>query len=319
VIAIEIQIRIHRGPVFQAQSGPGKHDKILPPIIPVTLLPSGTPPRYRKIPMIRTCPKSLFTLLLLCLCLWIPAAGAAPDAGILTAAGDTQGPPPKEVDAYIASAKAAVAIRDWPEVLIITTRGLAWYPDNEELLCQQGYSYRKMGHYQRSVDAISHGIQLDPKPVRYANRGYGYLALGNSTAALADAQEGIRLDASYTTSYGVGALALHGLGRDDEALAAIDTAIGMDPQSAHSWHVKGIILAARTDCAGARAALEESLALDSDYSLPWPGFPSASEDLAALDTTCAPAPGFPSPEKSPAGWAAFVSVVTIVAWAGMRR
>lgn len=269
--------------------------------------------------MTRSCPIYLLALLLLCSCLWIPAAGAAPDAGLFSAAGDTQGPPPKEVDAYIASAQAAVAIRDWPEVLIITTRGLAWYPDNADLLCLQGYSYRKMGHYQKSVDAISKGILADPKPVRYANRGYGFLALGNSTAALANAQEGIRLDASYTTSYGVGALALHGLGRDDGALAMIDTAIGMDPQSAHYWHVKGIVLAARGDCAGARAALEESLALDPDYSLPWPGFPSTQESRDGLSATCPPAPDGKSPAQSPAGLAAFVAVVVIVAWAGMRR
>jgi tetratricopeptide (TPR) repeat protein len=280
---------------------------------------SGTPTGYRKIPMTRSSPVYLFALLLLCFCLCITAANAAPEAGLLTAAGDTQGPPPKEVDAYVASAQAAVAIRDWPEVLIITTRGLAWYPDNADLHCLQGYSYRKMGQYQKSVDAISRGILIDPKPVRFGNRGYGYLALGNSTAALADAQEGIRLDASSTTSYGVGALALHGLGRDEEALAMIDTAIGMDPQSAHSRHVKGIILTARGDCAGARAALEESLALDPDYSLPWPGFPSTQESRDALPATCPPAQDGQSPAQSPVGWAAFVAVVAIVAWAGMRR
>ena len=39
--------------------------------------------------------------------------------------------------------------------------------------------HRKMGQYAQSIDAVSKGILLDPKPVRYANRGYGYLALGN--------------------------------------------------------------------------------------------------------------------------------------------
>ena len=67
--------------------------------------------------------------------------------------------------------------------------------------------------------SVSQGILLDPKPVRYANRGYGYLALGNNTAALADAETGISLNAHYTTTYGVKALALQGMGRNPEALA----------------------------------------------------------------------------------------------------
>ena len=268
--------------------------------------------------MTRSCLAYLFTLFVLLL-LCLPAAGAAPEAGLLSAAGDTQGTPPREATAYISDAEAAVAIRNWPDVLTITTRGLAWYPDNADLLCLQGYSYRKMGYYQKSVDAISKGILADSKPVWYANRGYGYLALKNYSAALADAESGIAVDSGYTTNHGVKALALLGMGRDDEALAAIDTAIGMDSQSAHLWQVKGIILAARGDCAGARAALEESLALDPDYSLPWPGFKSASEDLAVLDSTCTPASGLPSPTKSALGWSAAAVALGAVIALGMRK
>ena len=256
-------------------------------------------------------------LLLLLLCL--PTAGAAPDAGLLSAAGDTQGPPPKEVDAYIASAQAAVAIRNWPDVLTITTRGLAWYPDNADLLCMQGYSYRKMGHYQKSVAAISKGILADSKPVRYANRGYGYLALKNYSAALADAEAGIAADSGYTTNHGIKALALLGMGKNADALAAIETAINQSPDNAHYRHVQGRILASSGDCAGAAAALEKSVDIDPDYSLPWPGFKSASEDLAVLDTTCTPASGLPSPTKSALGWSAAAVALGAVIALGMRK
>ncbi|HII97871.1 MAG TPA: tetratricopeptide repeat protein [Methanoregula sp.] len=261
----------------------------------------------------------LVMLLLLLLLLCLPAAGAAPEAGLLSAAGDTQGPPPREATAYISDAEAAVAIRNWPDVLTITTRGLAWYPDNADLLCMQGYSYRKMGHYQKSVDAISKGILADPKPVRYANRGYGYLALKNYSAALADAESGIAADSGYTTNHGVKALALQGMGRNTEALAAIDTALLQSPDSAHYWHVKGRILAAGGDCPGAAVAFEKSQTLDPDYSLPYPGFGSARENLDALDTTCRPATGLPSPTKSALGWsAAALSLGAVIAF-GMRK
>jgi tetratricopeptide (TPR) repeat protein len=161
-----------------------------------------------------------------------------------------------------------------------------------------------MGQYAKSVAVVSKGILLDPKPVRYANRGYGFLALGNYSAALADAETGISLNAAYPTTYGVKALALKGMGKTTEALAAVDQALALDPESAHYWHVKGVLLAAGGNCTGAREALERSLALDPDYTLPYPGFPSARENHDALNTTCTPATQVPAdtpPTKSPAG------------------
>ncbi len=262
----------------------------------------------------------LLIILLALACVSLSGAAAETvSAGYSSGPGTPNDPPPKEADAYIANAQAAVEVRDWPVVLTITTRGLAWYPNDADLLCLQGYSYRKMGQYQKSVDVISKGILLDPEPVRYANRGYGYLALKNRSAALADAESGISADSGYTANHGIKALALLGMGKNTDALAAIETAVNQSPDNAHYWHVKGRILAASGDCAGAAAALEKSMDIDPDYSLPWPGFSSASEDLAVLDTTCTPASGLPSPTKSPLGWsAAAVSLGAVIAL-GMRK
>jgi tetratricopeptide (TPR) repeat protein len=254
--------------------------------------------------MTRSYPAYLFLLFLLLL-ICLQAAGADPKAALLTAAGDTQGPPPEEARAYIASAQTAGAIRNWPDALSITTRGLAWYPDNADLLCLQGYSYRKMGQYQKSVDAISNGILIDPRAVRYANRGYGYLALKNYSAALADAESGIAADSGYTTNHGIKALALLGMGRNADARDAIDAALAQSPDSAHYWHIHGLVLAESGDCAGARAALQKSLDLDPDYSLPWPGFASAQQSLEVLDSTCASVPSSDPATATPtAAWIA---------------
>ena len=35
------------------------------------------------------------------------------------------------------------------------------------------------------------------------------------------------------------------------ALAAIEQALALDPESAHYWHVKGVLLAAGGNCTGA--------------------------------------------------------------------
>ena len=116
-------------------------------------------------------PARLFTVIFFSLCLLIAAAAAAPAAaGISSAAADTSGTPPQDAAAYITEAKEAVADSNWTLAITVTTRGLAWYPDNPDLLCLQGYTYRKMGQYQKSVEIVSKAIPLDPKAVRYANR-----------------------------------------------------------------------------------------------------------------------------------------------------
>ena len=225
---------------------------------------------------------------------------------------------------YISEAKATVAERNWTCALLIATRGIAWYPDNADILCLQGYSYWKMGQYEKSVDIVSKGILLDPKPVRYANRGYGYLALGNYPAAFADAETGIALNANYKTNYCVKALALKGMNRNNDALAAIDKALALEPENAHYWHVKGNLLAANGNCSGAaRENLEKSLSIDSDYNLPYPGFPSACMNLAELNASCIPvatqAPLSPSPTKSSLGGIAVVGCMVALLVGGTRK
>jgi len=263
----------------------------------------------------------ILPLLILCALIGpVVPAGAAESltSGISVAAATTEFPP-YNVSVYIGDATAAAAERNWTNTLFLTTRGLAWYPDNAELFCLQGYSYRKMGQYTKSVDMVSKGILLDPRPVRYANRGYGYLALGNYSAALSDAEAGIALNASFPTTHGVKALALQGMGRNADALAAIDAALALDPENAHYWHVKGRILFAGGNCTGARAALEKSLSLDPGYDLPYPGFTGAAETLAALNSACTPAPPAPAPTRSSAGGVAAAAVMVAIMVFGVRR
>ncbi|PKL69730.1 MAG: hypothetical protein CVV30_09330 [Methanomicrobiales archaeon HGW-Methanomicrobiales-1] len=265
------------------------------------------------------------TLLLLCLlfCLIIPAGAENSLTATLATGTGSPETPPQNASVYISEAQAAVAERNWTSALLLTTRGVTWYPGNADLLCLQGYSYRKMGQYGKSVEVVSRATLLDPKPVRYANRGYGYLALGNYTAALADAETGISLNANYTTNYGVKALALQGMGKNTGALAAIDQALALEPENAHYWHVKGGLLSTSGDCAGARDVLERSLALDPDYNLPYPGFVDARQNLAELNTTCIPAAPqgtkLPSPTKSSSGGIAIIGIIGALFVAGMRK
>ena len=267
--------------------------------------------------------KKILPLFCILFCLIIPAVTGDVISATFSAGPGSPEAPPQNATVYISEAKAAVADRNWTNALLITTRGITWYPDNADILCLQGYSYRKMGQYEKSVEVVSKGILLDPKPVRYANRGYGYLALGNYTAALTDAETGISLDANYTTSYGVKALALKGMNRNTGALAAIDQGLAPEPENAHYWHVKGNLLAANGNCQGAREDLERSLAIDSDYNLPYPGFTSARENLAVLNTSCIPAatqaPASLPPTKSSLGGIAVAGCMVAILVVGTRK
>ncbi|PKL58951.1 MAG: hypothetical protein CVV34_00385 [Methanomicrobiales archaeon HGW-Methanomicrobiales-5] len=268
--------------------------------------------------------KAILIILCILFCLTVPVGAVNSLTATLSVGTGTPEMPPQNASVYISEAKAAVADRNWTSALLITTRGTTWYPDDADLLCLQGYSLRKMGQYEKSIDVVSKAILLDPQPVRYANRGYGYLALGNYSAALTDAETGISLNANYTTTYGVKALALDGMGKNPEALVAIDQALALDPENAHYWHVKGTILAASGNCADAKEVLERSLALDPDYALPYPGFISARENLVTLTSTCTPAAvpatAVPSPTKSPAGAGIAVGgLIGALFIAGMRK
>ena len=262
----------------------------------------------------------LLPILILCafLCLAVQARIAEPLTSGISSVNASLDNPPFAASVYISDAQAAVGGRNWTNALLLTTRGLAFYPEDPELHCLQGYTFRKLGQYQKAVDAVSEGIRLDPKPVRYANRGYGYLALGNYPAALADAETGISLNASYPAAYAVKALALQGMGRNTETLAAIEPALALEPDSAHYWQVKGMILAARGNCTDAGQAMEKSLALDPDYNLPYPGFPGPRESLAALNSTCPQATQGTSSARSPAGGIAAVAAVVAVITLGKR-
>ena len=195
-----------------------------------------------------------------------------------------------DASAYIAWIKAADAKRDWSESNRLVTEALALYPDNATLLCMNGYSLRKAGRYEEAVTRVSEAINLDPEPVRYANRGYSYLALGDYNNALADADRGISLDEKYPVDYSVRALALAGLGRQTEAILAIDKGLGRVPENsseaAYFQDVLGKVLGSMGECQGARTAFERSIALDPAIDLPWPAFPGARTDLAVLRVIC---------------------------------
>lgn len=251
---------------------------------------------------------ALFIVLLVTIFFCIPVSGA-----IGTSIGNTTSVPAiKNATDYENQGKVLMAERDWSGVINSTNEGLRFYPYNPELLCLQGYALRKTGHYQESVDLISLAIPNDTRPVRYANRGYGYLAMGNAPDAIRDADSALSLNSSYTTAYALKASALQKMGNISAAGDTIEKALIFDPDNAYYLQVKGGILADSGDCAGAIDAYRHSITINPDYDQPWPGLPNATEDLKKTDMRCA-AMGVQTSPTSAAFPASIVFLAGIIA------
>lgn len=199
---------------------------------------------------------------------------------------------------YEQEGMALMAVQDWSGLIALAGEGLATYPDEAELMCLKAYALRKTGHYQEAVDLLNVAVPLDPRPARYANRGYALLAMGKTDEALADADQAILLNTSYSSGHGLKAETLLAMGNFTGALQETDAALALEPGAAHYWHVKGKVLAGLGDCTGAISSLEHSLSLSNEYDLPWPGLPNASVDLAQVKSTCETAEASPSPTRA---------------------
>ncbi len=187
---------------------------------------------------------------------------------------------------------------DWNELLVLTREGLELYPDNAELHCLMGYGLRMTGQYPDAIDNVTFAIIHDSKPIRYANRGFAYLALGKNDDALADAETAIAMNASYPRAYAVKALALSANGNITGAGREIDTALTLDPSDPLFWHLKGRFSAASGDCTGAVDAFNRSLMINPGYVLPWPGFGNATTDLRQTESQCQQGNGKAVPTKA---------------------
>jgi tetratricopeptide (TPR) repeat protein len=247
--------------------------------------------------------RSSLMLLILIFCsglLFLPASGYPISAYI-----STEPPPGAHMSAadYESQGISLMNRGDWNGLLSFTSEGLEIYPDNAELHCLLGYGLRMTGRYPEAVDAITFAIARDPKPIRYANRGFAYLAMGKHDDALADAETAIAMNGSYPRSYAVKTMALSATGNLTGAGQAVDTALTLDPSDPLFWHLKGRISAGLGDCTGALDAFNRSIAINPDYVLPWPGFGNATTGYQQEASRCTPANTTPAPTKAalPAG------------------
>jgi tetratricopeptide (TPR) repeat protein len=241
-------------------------------------------------------PGTLLVYVLLAALLCLPAHGYPLSAEI------TSGSPATgnrlSAAAYEYQGMAQMTRQDWRGVITTTGEGLTVYPDDAELYCLRAYALRKTGYFTESVDNSTRAILIDPKPIRYANRGFALLALGRNDDALRDADIALSINKSYTPAYGVKAIALIRMNNLTGAGQVLDTVMPFDPKNPLFWHMKAKISAAEGNCTAAKGAFRQSIEIDPEYDLPWPGFENATTDLKDTEKQCTAPAREPVPTRA---------------------
>lgn len=249
-------------------------------------------------PSHQRCGAMFFLVIALAVISFLPLSACATPITAYISTESSTNLPPMTAASYEQQGMALMAAHDMEGLLALTDKGLSLYPDDTELMCLKAYALRKTGHFQESIDLLNAAIPLDPRPARFANRGYGLLAMGKTEEALADADKAIMMNTSYSQGHGLKAEVLLAMGNFTGALQEADAALTLDPQAAHYWHVRGNVLDMMGDCTGALESLRKSLDLKIEYDMPWPGIPNASVDLARVMERCGSPGTTPAPTKT---------------------
>eukprot|EP01114_Cavostelium_apophysatum_P008184 TRINITY_DN2050_c0_g2_i2.p1 TRINITY_DN2050_c0_g2~~TRINITY_DN2050_c0_g2_i2.p1 ORF type:complete len:178 (-),score=30.99 TRINITY_DN2050_c0_g2_i2:69-602(-) len=89
------------------------------------------------------------------------------------------------------------------------------------------------GKFDESVKHFTDAINLDPKNhILYSNRSGAYASLKKYNEALADAEKTVELKSDWAKGYSRKVTALHYLGKYDEAEAAANQGLKIEPENA---------------------------------------------------------------------------------------
>lgn len=145
------------------------------------------------------------------------------------------------------------------------------------VLVLAGQVYLAKGDFDRSSDFFERAVHLDPKNVQAMTRlGVAKLAGGDAEEAFEDLESASKLDGASAQADVALILAHMRRGEFDKALAAQANLERKQPDNPQTYNLKGGVLLAKKDLAGARTAFEKALSLQ-------PTFLAAAVNLVRLD------------------------------------
>ncbi len=138
---------------------------------------------------------------------------------------------PSRIDALQLRAETFDRVRDYPAMLLDTERIRVLRPDDVGNLSLHARALSRLGRLQESERAESAAIELQPaNPMHWVNRAITKNALGNFAAAVADADQAIRLNVEFDGAYGARAAAYCGIGKYDLAITDLKQASRIKPR-----------------------------------------------------------------------------------------
>ena len=144
--------------------------------------------------------------------------------------------------------------------------------------------------FDAAIEAYTKAIAVDSTDsVFFSNRSAAYLSKGDAASALADAESAVNLKPSWGKAFGRKGAALHALSRFDEAVAAYEKGMAVDPSDALK---AGLAEAADAGAAAAARAAAREARASSGFPGGFPGFPGAGPFGPDMFTKLATQPKF---------------------------
>lgn len=151
---------------------------------------------------------------------------------------------PKDLDAWLKKASVLNILGRWDEAQAAYDKATEISPQNYEAWWQKGQFLSYTGDINESMEAYDRAIELIPindtalLTVALMDKSEELAAAGRWEDALAAQEKALELDPKNRVGWTFKAFILKSLGRDNETLAAFDDAIEQNPEDVTTWQYK---------------------------------------------------------------------------------
>ncbi len=128
-----------------------------------------------------------------------------------------------------------------------------------------GTAYLSQGNYDQAIAEFNEGSKIDPTaPTSYIGRGLVYMYKSEFDQSLVNFDKAIQLDGTIAVAYRDRGLVYYFEGTYDNALADMEKAIQIDSKAAQSYVGRGMVLVKKGDINRAIADFNKALQLSDD-------------------------------------------------------